>query len=261
MKLARRLFISTFVAALPLLTTGCSSNTEIPPAASSDLPGVSTTAPQGSIPNETLPNVTLTIPTVEGESAQEVLERVQQSGDVKASDLRYLLLSNEGYEKALSANTGIGAISSEGEITVASLSAASTAGLGAVVGYSRTFDTESAQFALREDVYMLSSDESAATFATRYITELKKAQISESTIASVLKQFPKGALGTPSFVAEYQLALSGNLRECHSVAVSTFSKVVAVVTVDRVNCLITTATWSATLAKEVTSRAQSVAGR
>lgn len=259
MKLARRLLITTCVVALPLLTTGCSSQKEVPPAASSDLPGATTT-PQESVPNETLPTVTLAIPVVEGESAQEVLERIQQSGDVQASDLRYLLLSNEGYEKALSANTGIGAISSEGEITVASLSAASTAGLGAVVGYSRTFDTESAQFALREDVYMLSSDESAGTFASRYIAELKKSQISESTIASVLKQFPKGSLGSPSFIAEYQLALSGNPRECHSVAVATFSKIVAVVTVDRVDCLITTATWSATLAKEVTSRAQAVAG-
>jgi len=261
MKLTRRLFVTTCVVALPLLTVGCSSQKEAPPAASADLPGASTTAPQESIPSETLPTVTLAVPVVEGESAQEVLERVQQSGDVQASDLRYLLLSNEGYEKALSANTGLGFISSEGEITVASLPASSTTGLGTIVGYSRTFDTESAQFALREDVYMLSSDESAATFAARYIAELKKSQISDSTLASLLKQFPKGSLGSPSFIAEYQLALSGNPRECHSVAVSTFSKIVAVVTVDRVDCLISTAAWSATLAKEVTSRAQAVAGR
>jgi hypothetical protein len=62
-------------------------------------------------------------------------------------------------------------------------------------------------------------------------------------------KFPEGSLGDPSFVGAYRTEGGADPRSCHSVAIATAGRFVISVTVDHSDCLISTAEWSAALAK------------
>jgi hypothetical protein len=243
----------------PLLTllvasvsfSACSSGTANPTAVTGDLPSESrvTTTTADT-------RTTVTIPAAEPESVEDVLDRVEDTGEVRAADLRYLLLDAEGFNSALEPLTGPGTLRGEGQLLSSALPASRIASLGTVLGFSRTFDTNSGLFALRSDAYLLASDADAKTFASRYIAELMSAGVATSSSPALSSKFPKGSLGDPSFMGVYRTPGSSDPRTCHSIAIATTSRFVLAVTVDHVDCQITTSEWSAALAKISKQRAE-----
>jgi hypothetical protein len=221
------------------------SNSPQPTAETSELPEgsrVSTTVSEE-------PGTTVTIPVGEPETATDVLDRVSDTGEIRAADLRFLLLDAEGYVSAFEPVAGPGVLRVEGELPSSALPSSRTAGLGEILGFSRTFDANSGLFAVRSDAYLLSSPDTAKTFASRYIAELTKAGVAVASSSALNSKFPEGSLGDPSFVGAYRTEGGADPRSCHSVAIATAGRFVISVTVDHSDCLISTAEWSAALAK------------
>lgn len=209
--------------------------------------------PEGSRPATTLeknPATTVTIPVSEPESATDVLDRVSETGEIKASDLRFLLIDADGYNAAIEPLIGPGVLRSEGELPASVLPTSRTSGLGEVLGFSRAFDANSGLFAVRSDAYLLQSDSAAKTFATRYISELTKAGV------AAVPSSASDSLGDPAFVGAYRTEGTPDPRSCHSVAIATAGRFVLAVTFDHSDCLISTTEWSRTLAKVSAERAK-----
>jgi hypothetical protein len=233
------------------LLAACSSSPSDRTAVTGELPseGRTTTTTSDT-------RTTVTIPVAEPENVEDVLNRVEDTGEVLATDLRFLLLDAEGFNASIEPLTGPGTLRGEGELLSSALPSSRTASLGAVLGFSRTFDTNSGLYALRSDAYLLASDADAKTFASRYIAELTSAGVATSSSPALSSKFPKGSLGDPSFMGVYRTPNSSDPRTCHSIAIATTSRFVLAVTVDHSDCQITTAEWSAALAKVSKQRAE-----
>jgi hypothetical protein len=234
-----------------MLFAACSSGAPTQSAETGDLPAesrVTTTT--------TDPRTTVTIPVGEPEAVEDVLDRVEETGEVRAADLRFLFLDAEGFDASIAPLTGPGSLRTEGEILSSALPSSRTASLGPVLGFSRTFDSNSGLFALRSDAYLLASATDARTFASRYIAELTKVGVAVSSSPALKSKFPSGSLGDPSFMGAYRTPDPSDPRTCHSIAIATTSRFVLAVTVDHADCQITTAEWSAALAKVSKQRAE-----
>lgn len=231
-----------------LVLASCSSPS--PEAVLDTTPSESTTI-QTTLPEEP---VSSSVPPDEVglrvvESLDAVKNRLKASGALRAEDLRFALLSEDGYKTVVEPRIGGGFIYAQGVVDVpASSGLAGYEDLGDVLGFSREFSSYPGDFRVKEDVWYLSSPDLAKKLSDRIVSDFYKAGVKNLGKADApVVFFSQAGTRTPE---------DGSLP-CYSVAIALSNRTVASVRFASA-CETSTVEWSKILASYIISEAQAL---
>ena len=232
--------VSTAAALLAVLAlSACSSSKGVPQDATqggSSLP-VDTTLPTEA----TLPPVSAvgTVFEVVPETTQkpvEVVTRVQETGEVLATDLQLILLDAASYDKALKKYIGPGTVWSEGVVLASSITPSLIQGLSVPVGYTKEWRNDAGTYSILEDALVFKTAADASEYKARYIKLSRGSKVPEVPQSST----------KVDYLAEYDT--NETPFECRSIALTGTDRLVVMATVFHADCSVSTSVWSAMLA-------------
>jgi len=219
----------------------CSSQKEITSATT--IPDDSgTTLPLAVTPSTSPKENPDYVASVTEETDEEVLSRVQATGVILPADLRFLLLSHEGYALVLEPKVGPGYIEQEGVLSNKSFPAARLSSLDSPVFYARIWSTDDEAYSVSQTVALFKNPSDAKLYSKRLLEEFKaKGVVSDPVALPVL--FASDGQASPA------------PRSCQAGAVASDDLVVAVTLISRADCSLLLSPWAQSLSKDIVDTA------